>query len=195
MIIGYARVSSRGQSLDVQLDKLTNAGAERIYQEKASGKSSADRGELQSLLAHLRPNDVVLCTRLDRIARSTVDLLSIVKSIEGAGAGLRFTDQPEVDTTTPQGKLFVTMLGAIAEFERELMLQRQRDGIDKALADVATGKRGRWGPKVKWSLEALQALVLRFDKAPVKKDLAVELGVSRQQLYRLVSKGRKISKR
>lgn len=195
MIIGYARVSTRGQSLEVQLNKLNQAGCERIYKEQRSGKGSADRSELRALIATIRPSDVILCTRLDRLARSITDLLTLIKQIESAGATLKFIDQPELNNDSPQGRLMIGLLGLIAEFERELMLERQRDGIDRALADIAAGKRRRWGPKAKWTPEALQALVLSFDKAPIKKDLAVELGVSRQQLYRLVSKGRKVSQR
>lgn len=143
MKYGYARVSTTGQSLEAQLEQLEAAGCDRIKSEKASGKTAA-RTELQGLLQHvLGPGDTLVVCKLDRLARSTADLLKIAEELEKLGAGLEVLNI-NLDTKTPTGKLMLTMLGAVAQFERELMLERQAEGIIKA---KAAGKY-KGGPSV-----------------------------------------------
>ncbi len=142
MKIGYARVSSEGQSLDVQLAALAEAGCEKVYQEKRSGASKNGRAELALAIDHLRAGDVLIVTKLDRLARSVFDLLEILEAVTTRGAGFNCLQQDGLDTTTPTGKLVLTMLGAIAEFERALIRERQREGIEAAKAKGAyTGRR------------------------------------------------------
>lgn len=135
-LIGYARVSSHSQSLDVQEAALTGAGVkpEHLYMEKASGRTREGRAALEDMLARgIRRGDVVCVTRLDRIARSTRDLLKIAETLEDKGVNLKVLEQP-VDTTSAAGKLFFTILGAFGEFEASIRAERQREGIDAALA-------------------------------------------------------------
>lgn len=132
MLIGYARVSSTGQSLDVQIEALTTAGCEKIYSEKRSGRTAADRPELLRALDQLRPGDMFAVTRLDRLARSVGDLHRIIEQISAAGASFRCLQQGGVDTASSTGKLMLAILGAVAEFENDIRRERQRDGIEKA---------------------------------------------------------------
>lgn len=117
-VIGYARVSSAGQSLDVQLDKLGKAGCSKVYQEKRSGRQAENRPELQAALEYLRDGDVLIVCRLDRMARSVLDLAKIADRLRQKGVSLRVLDQG-FDTTTSEGKLMLNLLGAFAEFEAD----------------------------------------------------------------------------
>ncbi|BBS24576.1 hypothetical protein WP5W18E06_P10090 (plasmid) [Klebsiella quasipneumoniae] len=117
LLLGYARVSTDDQDLTHQRAELHAAGCTRIYAEKITG-TRRDRPELARLLDHLRPGDVVTVTRLDRLARSTRDLLDIAERIQAAGAGLRSLAEPWADTTTPAGRMVLTVFAGIAEFER-----------------------------------------------------------------------------
>ena len=132
-IRGYARVSTADQDLGIQLEALKAAGAEDIYQEKISGKN-ADRPELKRIMAAIKPGDVLLVTRLDRLARSTLDLLSILKTVGDSGGAFRSIADTWADTTTPHGRLMLTVLGGLAEFERELIKARTGEGIKRAKA-------------------------------------------------------------
>jgi DNA invertase Pin-like site-specific DNA recombinase len=132
-IVGYARVSTDGQSLDLQLHTLKAAGAATVYREKISGVR-ADRPQLAKLMASLRKGDVVLVTKLDRLGRSTRELLDLIHRIDEAGASFKSLGDPLFDTTTSQGRLLVTMLAAIAEFERELIRERTGEGRKRAMA-------------------------------------------------------------
>lgn len=133
MIIGYARVSTDGQTLEAQLEALKAAGVEKVFQEKASGARS-DRPQLAKLLASLNAGDTVLVTRLDRLARSTRDLLNALDQITKAGAGFRSLADTWADTTTAHGRLMLTVLGGLAEFERELIQSRTGEGRARAKA-------------------------------------------------------------
>jgi DNA invertase Pin-like site-specific DNA recombinase len=126
-IIGYARVSTRDQDLDNQQATLTSAGCERIFFEKISGKN-ANRPELLRLLDYIRENDVVVVTRLDRLARNTVDLLRLAETLLDKRAGLRSLAEPWADTTSPAGKMILTVLAGVAEFERALIVSRTSEG-------------------------------------------------------------------
>ena len=131
--IGYARVSTDGQTLDAQQAELTGSGCIKIYAEKMSG-ARGDRPQLGRLLKALQPGDVVLVTKLDRLARSTRDLLNIAHAIGEAGAGFKVLDNPALDTTTMHGELLFTVLGAIAAFERKLIAARTSEGRKAAKA-------------------------------------------------------------
>jgi DNA invertase Pin-like site-specific DNA recombinase len=133
MIVGYARVSTDGQRLDAQHSALTAAGAERVFAEKISG-AVTDRKALARAIAELGPGDVLLMTRLDRLARSTRDLLNVLDQVAKAGAGFRSLADSWADTTTPHGRLMLTVLGGLAEFERSLILARTSEGRTRAKA-------------------------------------------------------------
>jgi DNA invertase Pin-like site-specific DNA recombinase len=133
MIHGYARVSTSDQDLSIQLEALSRAGAEVVHQEKRSGTTREGRAQLTALLASLQRGDVLLVTRIDRLARSIGDLQDIVRMLKGKGVALRATEQP-IDMTTAAGKCFLDMLGVFAEFETNLRRERQLRGIAKAKA-------------------------------------------------------------
>ncbi len=137
MIIGYARVSTDDQNLDAQLDALKGAGAERIFSDKISG-SIRKRPELDRLLDQLRDGDVIVVTKYDRLARSLRDLLDIVEVIKERGAGFRSLAE-DIDTTTPAGRLVFHVFASIAQFERERISERTKEGLE------AARKRGRVG--------------------------------------------------
>lgn len=144
--IGYARVSTEGQTLDAQLDRLTREGADPIYRETVSGARS-DRKQLARMLDALGKGDTVLVTRLDRLARSTRDLLNVLGTIAEKGAGFRSLDDKWADTTTPHGRLMLTVLGGLAEFERELILARTSEGRERAKTrGVRMGRKPKLTP-------------------------------------------------
>ena len=159
-IFGYARVSTEGQTLDAQLEALKAAGCEKVFREKVSG-AKADRAQLNRLLAEIDAGDVLIVSRLDRLARSTRDLLNILAALATRGAAFRSLGDSWADTTTPHGRLMLTVLGGLAEFERELIRLRTGEGRirakargvrmgrppkltphqrNEALADLASGK-------------------------------------------------------
>jgi DNA invertase Pin-like site-specific DNA recombinase len=140
MIYGYARVSTDGQSVAAQVAALQEAGAVKVFRETASG-AQTDRAQLRKALAALDAGDVLLVTRLDRLARSTRDLLNTLATITGKEAGIRSLADAWADTTTPHGRLMVTMLAGLAEFERELIHARTSEGRKRAQA--AGVKMGR----------------------------------------------------
>lgn len=137
MIFGYARVSTDDQVFDAQVDALNVAGAERIFADKISG-SRRQRPELDRMLDQLRPGDVVVVTKYDRLSRSLQDLLAIVDAVQGKGAGFRSLAE-DIDTTTPAGRLVFHVFASIAQFERERISERTREGL------AAARKRGRVG--------------------------------------------------
>ena len=131
MIKGYARVSTDGQTVEAQQQALREAGAEQVFAEKISG-AQRDRPALERCLGSLEPGDMVVVTKLDRLARSTRDLLNVLALIADYGASFRSLGDPWVDTTTPHGRLMVTVLGGLAEFERHLILSRTAEGRSRA---------------------------------------------------------------
>ncbi len=133
MIYGYARVSTHGQSVAAQVSQLKAAGAGKVFSETASGAAS-NRKQLKRLLECLSAGDVLMITRLDRLARSTRDLLNILETVRQRGAGFQSLSEHWADTTTAQGRLILTFLGGIAEFERELIRARSKEGMARAKA-------------------------------------------------------------
>lgn len=177
-IIGYARVSSTGQSLEVQLEKLREAGAEEVFAEKRTGTTTTDRQELENARRFSRKGDVLVVTRMDRLARSVSDLRSIVDDLTARGVGFRVLDQAAVDTTTPNGRLMLNMLAAFAEFETDLRKERQREGIDKAKANGIY--RGRPASLPKAQVKALR------DEGLGATEIARRLNMGRASVYRLL---------
>lgn len=140
-LLGYARVSTDGQSLTAQVAELKAAGCTEIFQEKISG-AKADRKQLAKLTGRLGKDDVLVVTRLDRLARSTKDLLNTLGTVADRGAGFRSLRDTWADTTTPHGRLMLTVLGGLAEFERELIRTRTTEGRERAKANgVVMGRK------------------------------------------------------
>jgi DNA invertase Pin-like site-specific DNA recombinase len=177
MKIGYARVSSSGQSLELQLEALAGAGCAKIYREKQSAKSTDGRPQLEQALDQLRAGDVLTVTRLDRLARSVPDLYAIAKRIDDVGASFACLQQGAIDTASSTGKLMLGVLGAVAQFERDLLLERQAEGIARA---KAAGKyRGR-----KSIIDP--AIVVEAYRRLGGAAAARELGVGRASIYRIL---------
>ncbi|MET0048329.1 MAG: recombinase family protein [Sedimenticola sp.] len=176
--VGYARVSSVGQSLQVQLDKLQEC--EKVFQEKRSGVSNS-RPQLTKCLDYLREGDTLMITKLDRLARSTLHLTQIIDQLKENGIELKVLDQA-IDTSTPTGKLLFHVLAAIAEFETEIRKERQMEGIAKAK------ERGvHIGRKPKISAEQAQELREKRSQGALIKELMSEYGLSKSHVYRLLA--------
>ncbi len=181
MIYGYARVSTDGQTLDAQLAALAEAEAEKVFREKVSGAKATNRPELARLLKVLNAGDVVIVTRLDRLARSVRDLLNILAAIGDTGASFRSLGDAWADTTTPHGRLLVTLLGGIAEFERELIISRTQEGRRRA---VKRGKRmGRPPTLTPFQREEIREALSR--ETATAAELARRYGVSKPTIGRL----------
>ncbi len=180
---GYARVSTEGQTLDAQVEALRAAGCAKIFQEKITG-AIADRPQLHRAIAQLDAGDVLMVTRLDRLARSTRDLLNILDTVTGKGAGFRSIGDTWADTTTPHGRLMITVLGGLAEFERELIRARTGEGRKRAKArGVHLGRKPTLTPHQR--ADALQALSIG---TATQADLARRFAVSKSTISRLASK-------
>jgi DNA invertase Pin-like site-specific DNA recombinase len=178
MLLGYARVSTNDQNLGLQRAALRAAGCRRLYEEKALGVKR-DRPELARLLDQLRDDDVVVITRLDLLARSTRGLLSVVKQIQDAKAGLRSLAEPWADTTSPAGRTVLTVFAGIAEFERALIHQRTSAGR------VAARQRGvRFGRTPKLGPEQLAFARKLVDAGRPVREVAGVLKCHRTTLYR-----------
>src|ERR1700722_1993837 len=176
--IGYARVSTTDQALEVQIAALKREGCIMIRSEKRSGTSTAGREELRTVLDFLRSGDVLMVTRIDRLARSIGDLQDIVRVIKAKGATLRATEQP-IDTSTAAGKCFLDMLGVFAEFETNLRRERQMEGIAKAKA--AGIYKGR-----KPSIDVKEVRDLR-QQGLGPADIAKRLKIGRASVYRVLA--------
>ena len=182
-LIGYARVSTQGQDLAQQRETLSAMGCQRIFEEKVSG-AKRDRPELGRLLDHLRTGDVVTVTRLDRLARSTSDLLHIAERINDSGAGLRSLAEPWADTTSPAGRMVLTIFAGIADFERSLIGERTSAGRAAALA------RGvRFGPRPALNAEQIihARRLIEEEGRPVTEAARI-LNVHRATLYRALAR-------
>jgi DNA invertase Pin-like site-specific DNA recombinase len=178
--LGYARVSTFGQTLDAQLEQLRAQGCTKIYREKASG-AKADRRELLLLLKALAPGDVVTVTRIDRLARSTFDLFAIVKQIVDAGGQFCSLAEPWADTATSTGRLMIAVLGGLADVERDLIRTRTAEGRSRA---TARGQHmGR--PPALTPQQQAEARQRRVDGATLK-ELAQSYNVGLATISRLV---------
>ena len=174
-LVGYARVSSVGQSLDVQLDKLKHC--DKIYQEKKSGTSDK-RPQLGACLEYVRESDTLVVTRLDRLARSTLHLCQIADELSRKGVSLQVLDQ-NIDTSDATGRLLFNMLGAIAQFETEIRAERQMDGIQKAK------QRGvRFGRKKSLTDGQAAELRRRREQGELIKTLMKDYDISKATVYR-----------
>ena len=178
MLIGYARVSTLDQNLDLQRDALTKAGCERLFEEKKSGKAGTKRPAFEEALAYLRPEDVLVVWKLDRLGRSLPDLIATVNEL--ASRGIAFESVTEaIDTTTSGGKLVYSIFGALAEFELNLIRERTNMGLAAARAQGRLGGRppAMSGPQIKQA-RRMQAGGMSLT------DIREVLGVSRSTLYR-----------
>jgi DNA invertase Pin-like site-specific DNA recombinase len=176
--IGYARVSTTDQNLDAQLDALKAAGCEKVFTDKVSGKL-AKRPGMNKALEYLRPGDALVITKLDRLGRSLKHLLEISAMLRERGIDLVVTSQG-IDTSTPAGRMYFSVLGAIAEFEREMISERTKEGLDAARA---RGRKG--GRKPVMSPEKTAVARQMYDSKQHTMDaIAKVLGVSRASIYR-----------
>ncbi|MFA0399487.1 recombinase family protein [Vibrio splendidus] len=177
MKIGYARVSSDEQTLDVQLEQLEKIGCDKIFQEKASGKS-ADREELTRLIDFARDGDVIHVTKVDRIARNTIDALQIADQLNHKGAGIVFHDLGDLDINSDVGRVIYTTISAFAEMERKRILQRCNEGRERARAE---GRHlGRFPDKT-LHLRIQELAEQGMNKHAISK----ELGCSRTTVYKV----------
>ncbi len=179
MIVGYARVSTDGQTLNAQQAALSEAGAERIYSEKESG-AKTDRHQLAKAIAALADGNTLIVTKLDRLARSTRDLLNTLDAIGKVGATFKSLGDPWCDTTTPHGRLMLTVLGGLAEFERHLILARTTEGRKRAQA------RGvRFGRKLKLTTHQRQEAIARREAGEALAEIGRSYNVSHSTISRL----------
>jgi DNA invertase Pin-like site-specific DNA recombinase len=178
-VFGYARVSTNGQTLASQDSQLRAAGCVKVYAEKVSG-AKTDRPELAKLLRRLERGDVLMVTRLDRLARSTRDLLNILDVIARAGAGFKSLGDAWADTTTPHGRLMLTVLGGLAEFERELILARTSDGRARAKA-----KGVKFGRPPSLTAHQRREAIQRLVNGEAQADIARSYAVSQSTISRL----------
>lgn len=185
MIIGYARVSTQDQNLERQLDNLAAAGCERIFNEKMTGTKSS-RPELQTMLLTLRKDDTLIVDSFSRLSRSTKDLLAIVEKLTAMGVHI-VSLKENFDTTTATGKMMLTMLSALSQFERDLIAERTRDGLKAARS------RGRCGgrPRVGSDKDRKQAYAMYQANVMSCKDIANKFGVSLSTLNRWIRSEKK----
>jgi len=182
MKFGYARVSTTEQNLDLQQDALSANECDRIFEEKVSSRKK-DRPVWENLCALLREGDVVMVYKLDRIARSTRELLDIMDRFRDRGVAVRSLQEPWADTTTPSGKMIMTIMAGIAEFERDLIKQRTKDGREAAI------RRGvHMGRPSKLTPNQIDLLQLAQSEGRSVKQLAADFGVSPDTVYRVLAK-------
>jgi DNA invertase Pin-like site-specific DNA recombinase len=178
-VIGYARVSSVGQSLDLQLTQLQDAGCEKVFSEKFTGTTTKGRDQLTAALDYVREGDVLIVTRMDRLARSLVDLRNVVDRLNAKGVGFRALQQGAIDTTRSDGRLMLNILASFAEFETDIRKERQLEGIAKAkAANVYTGRK----PSV-----PVQEVRRLAGEGVGPTDIAKRLGIGRASVYRALA--------
>ncbi|PEQ68088.1 recombinase family protein [Bacillus cereus] len=178
-LVGYARVSTKDQELSLQIEQLEKHGCAKIFTEKQSGAKS-DREELQKALEYLRPGDKLVVYKIDRLARSTFDLHKIVRDLSMNDISIVFIKE-QIDFSTPAGKLMFTMLGAIAEFERDLINERTSEGRERAKAQ---GKHmGRKGQDEKQVKQAINLFLKRHKNGLSVNDISKMTGVPRSTIY------------
>ena len=180
--VAYARVSTGQQDYQSQVDRLTAAGATKVFSEKRSGLDGG-RPELAECMRYLREGDTLIVTKLDRLARSTADLYKIVTELSEKGVGFRVLDDGAVDTTTRTGKLVMGILALIAEFETEIRRERQMEGIARAKAE------GRMGGRPKLVNDAIEGRVRELRKSGTSiRKIAAEIGFSKATVQKLLAR-------
>lgn len=182
MIIGYARVSTTDQNAQGQIDALAAAGCERIMSESASGKHGAVRPVLDEVLRNLRPGDTLTVTELSRLGRATVDLAALAARLEADDVALKVLNLG-IDTRTPGGRLIFTVIGAVAQMERELLIERTRRGLASARARGHMGGR----PRKLSTHQAKAAAALRDAGELTMAEIAAEFGCGTRTLYRALA--------
>lgn len=181
-MVGYARVSTQDQNADLQEDALSEAGCEKVFTDQASG-AQADRPQLEAALSYLREGDVLVVWRLDRLGRSLKHLITVVSDLEDRGVGFRSLTE-SIDTTTSAGKLIFHVFAALAEFERDLIRERTKSGLEAARA---RGRKG--GRKPSLSPKKIElARKMYKDGDSTVAEIAKVLGVSRATIYRHLGK-------
>lgn len=185
MLIGYARTSTIDQTagLEAQTRDLSAAGCERIFEEQVSSVDVAKREGLAEALTFAREGDTLVVTKLDRLARSVAHLVDLLAQLEAKGVALRILAMG-IDTSTPTGKLMLTILGGVAEFEREIMLERQREGIAKAKAE---GKYKGRAPTARSKGDEVLAL---YQQGVGGTEIAKKLGIGRASVYRIINEAK-----
>lgn len=186
-IVGYARVSSVGQSLDVQIEKLNEFGCELIFKEKQSG-TTAQRPEFKNCIDYLRSGDVLVITKLDRLARSTLHLHSTLNKLNDKCVGFKVLDQ-SIDTTKKEGRLMFSILASIAEFETELRSERQAEGIKKA-KELGV----RFGAKPKLNERQIKQMADDKDSGFTVSELTAKYNISKASVYRLLAEFKNATK-
>lgn len=181
MLIGYARTSTLDQKagIEAQARDLAAAGCEKVFSEQVSSVDVTNREQLVSALEFVREGDTLVITKLDRLARSVAHLLGIMEALKAKGAHLRILNMG-IDTATPTGKLMLTVLGGIAEFEREIMLERQREGIAKAKAE---GKYKGRKPTARAKADEIRSLAASGTSL---SDIARQLGIGKASVHRVL---------
>lgn len=177
-MIGYARVSTSGQSTDIQIQKLKEAGCNIVRQEKVSGRSREGRSELETIMAFIQSGDVLVVSKLDRLGRSTRDVLNLVHELEERGASLKVLE-PSIDTSGPMGKVVLTVLGMVSEMELGFIRERQMAGIEKAKAEGRyTGRPATLAPSevLRMKAEGMGATAI-----------AKEMNCSRSAVYKILN--------
>ncbi|MBB6495981.1 recombinase family protein [Methanococcus maripaludis] len=182
MIIGYARVSTKDQNLERQIDELKKAGSEKIFLEKISG-TKRNRPEFDKMFGVLRSGDIILVTELTRISRSTKDLVEIVESCKSLGVEIKSLKESWLDTTSAHGKLLFTIFAGLAEFERDLISERVKSGLNAARS------RGRLGGRPKIDSEKVEMALKMYDsKEYTIKQILNATGISKFTLYNYLEK-------
>lgn len=179
MLVGYARVSSAGQSLDIQNEALADVGCEKVFAEKMSGRSAKDRRQLHEAIDFVREGDTLIVTRLDRLARSVGDLHRIIETLNDKKVGFRCLNQSGVDTDSSTGKLMLSILAAVACFENDIRRERQMEGIAKAKAE------GRYKGRPA-SIDPNEVKALK-EQGMGASQIAKELKIGRASVYRALA--------
>jgi DNA invertase Pin-like site-specific DNA recombinase len=182
-IYGYARVSTNGQDLAAQEAELLAAGCSKVFKEKVSG-AKTDRAELAKAIRLLKPGDVLVVTRLDRLARSTRDLLNVLATVSERKAGFRSLKDAWADTTTPHGRLMLTVLGGLAEFERELIRARTGEGRKRAKANGV-----KFGRPSALTADQRQEAIYKLAQGEAQANIARIFNVSQATISRLAASG------
>lgn len=182
MYIGYARVSTQDQVLDRQLDALKQAGCQKIYKEKVTGKKK-ERPELQKMIEFARPGDTIVVADLTRLSRTTKDLFALVEELNAKGINLKSLKESWMDTTTAQGKLMFTIIAGLSQFERDLVTERTKEGLAAARA------RGRKGGRPAAKTENIEKAIMYYNLKTVSVgDICKMCNISKQTLYNYVKK-------